>query len=186
MKRYEKIIDGKKYIKPANRIILFKDNKQIFNPKEEMLLEDGWIEHIPVVYEPTKEDIFNIEKDCILNSIYKYDNSKEVNNCYINYQDQQISYWADKQERSVLKTAIQDCIAIGREKYRLDLRNLGISIEISCELLLQMLAALEVYAIDCYNVTTDHIYAVKKINTSEELKQYDYKAGYPEKLVFNI
>jgi hypothetical protein len=32
-----------------------------------------------------------------------------------------------------------------------------------------MLSALEVYAIDCYNKTTDHIYNVNALTTVEEL-----------------
>ena len=68
----------------------------------------------------------------------------------------------------------------------MDLRDLDVSIELNCELLLQMLAALEVYAIDCYNVTTDHLFNIKKIETLEELHQYDYRVGYPEKLVFSV
>jgi hypothetical protein len=181
-----KVFQKDNKIKTLNRIVIIKDNMQIFNPTEEMILEDGWVEYIPVVQEPTEEELFNLEKEHMINRIMDFDNSDEVNNCYINYQGQQISYWADKQERSVLKTAIQDCITLGRENYRLDLRDLDVSIELNCELLLQMLASLEVYAIDCYNVTTDHLFNIKKIETLEELHQYDYRAGYPEKLVFSV
>ena len=41
MKLYEKIIDGVMHCKPASRIVLIKDGMQIFNPTEEMLLEEG-------------------------------------------------------------------------------------------------------------------------------------------------
>jgi hypothetical protein len=95
-------------------------------------------------------------------------------------------YWADKEERDSLKGAVRDCISVGRETYRLDLRDLGISLHIPCEDLLQMLSALEVYAIDSYNKTTDHIYSVNALTTVEEVKAYDYHIGYPEKLTFNL
>jgi hypothetical protein len=49
-------------------------------------------------------------------------------------------YWANKTERSILKTAIEDCLKVGRTTYRLDIRDLGISIPINCELLLTMLS----------------------------------------------
>lgn len=45
MKQYSKIIDGKTVIKPANRIVVYTDDAQIFNPSEEMLLADGWVEY---------------------------------------------------------------------------------------------------------------------------------------------
>ena len=63
MKLYEKIIDGKQHCKPANKIVIIKDGMQTINPTEEMLLEDGWVEHIPVQYEPTEEEILNREKE---------------------------------------------------------------------------------------------------------------------------
>ena len=115
-----------------------------------------------------------------------YDSSKEVNICYIILGDNQLSYWADRTERSSLKTAVQDCIALGRTTYRLDLREKKVSIDINCELLLQMLSALEVYAVDCYNKTTDHEYAISALETIEEVESYDFKVGYPEKLTFNL
>ena len=54
-----------------------------------------------------------------------------------------------------------------------------------CEKLLEILCALEVYAIDCFNNTTDHLYAVDAMTTVEEIESYDHTAGYPEKLTFN-
>ena len=75
---------------------------------------------------------------------------------------------------------------VGRESYRLDIRELNISLQIPCERLLTMLSELEVYAIDCYNKTSDHIFEVKKLSTIEEIEHYDYRHGYPEKLIFEI
>ena len=95
-------------------------------------------------------------------------------------------YWANKSERSTLKTAIQDCLTMGIETYRLDLRELGVSFTVSCQNILQMLSALEVYAIQCYNKTTDHIFNVRRLENMEDIKNYDFTQGYPEKLIFNI
>jgi hypothetical protein len=55
MKLYEKIIDGNLQRKPLSKIVLIKDEMQIFNPTEEMVLEDGWVEYVSVVEELTKE-----------------------------------------------------------------------------------------------------------------------------------
>lgn len=46
--------------------------------------------------------------------------------------------------------------------------------------------ALEVYAIDYFNKTTDHIFAVNNLTTVEEIEAYDYRVGYPEKLTFEL
>ena len=49
-----------------------------------------------------------------------------------------------------------------------------------------MLAALEVYAVDCYNKTTDHIFTVNALETLEEVEAYNYMVDYPEVLTFNL
>ncbi|MBR5796173.1 MAG: hypothetical protein IKY26_08500 [Erysipelotrichaceae bacterium] len=35
-------------IKSINKIVIIKDDMQIFNPTEEMVLEDGWLEVEPI------------------------------------------------------------------------------------------------------------------------------------------
>ena len=57
---------------------------QIFNPTEEMLIADGWVEHIPVLYEPTEEEILNMERDYKIEEILRHDSSSEVNCFHIN------------------------------------------------------------------------------------------------------
>lgn len=178
MKRYIK--DGK--IKNRNQIVIKKDKKQIINPKHEDLIADGWEEYITPIYERTIKD-YRRDK---IREINQYDSSSEVNNCYIKTLNGEVSYWANKSERSALKSAVQDCIVIGRDVYRLDLRDIGVSVDINCNKLLEMLSALEVYAIDCYNKTTDHIFNVNGLTTIEEIENYDYRSGYPEKLIFEL
>ena len=99
MKLYEKIIDGKQHCKQANKIVIVKDGMQTFNPTEEMLLADGWAIHVPEVYEPTEEEIFNREKEYKIEEILRHDSSPEVNCFYI--ADQEM--WLDKATRVGLK-----------------------------------------------------------------------------------
>lgn len=191
MKHYIK--DGK--IKIRNQIVIkgqrtIKDkdgNDKVvgtntFNPTEEMILADGWVEYTTPIYEPTIED-YRRDK---IREIERHDSSSEVNKCYIKTAGNELSYWANKSERSSLKSAVNDCIIMNRNTYRLDLRDLGLSVDIDCNKLLEMLSALEVYAIDCYNKTTDHIFNVNSLTTIEEIENYDYRSGYPEKLIFEI
>ena len=186
MKKYKKEIDGKVSIKTLNEIVLNKDGSMVFNPTEEMVLADGWTEYVFKPREWPMEIQLQRVKDRKLRELERYDESEEVNDCIIVYQGEEIHYWASKTERNDLKNAVRDCIAMGRTEYRLDLRDKGISINLPCELLLQMMAALEVYAIDCYNKTTDHEFAIKALETLEEVEAYDYKVGYPEKLRFEV
>lgn len=181
MKRYYKQIDGKNVIKTLKEIVVRKDGRVTYNPTEEMVLADGWVEYVPPApAEPTEEELVQRAKNRKLHELHEYDESKEVNDCVIVYEGSELHYWADKHERGSLESAVRNSMALGRTHYRLDLRELGVSLNIPCEKLLQMLAVLEVYAIDCYNKTTDHEYAIKALATEEEIEEYDFKVGYPE------
>ena len=71
-------------------------------------------------------------------------------------------------------------------KYRIDARKYGISFEVSCETLLDWLGQLKDYAIKCYNKTTDHLIAVEACASIDDTVEYDYKAGYPDNLIFGL
>lgn len=181
MKKYKKIIDGNIVVKTLKEIVIKRDGKVTYNPNEDMILADGWVEYVPPTpSKPSAEVLLERAKKRKLLDLYAYDESSEVNDCIIVYQGQELHYWANKTERDALKGAVRDCMAMGREFYRLDLRDKGVSLTIRCELLLQMLAVLEVYAIDSFNKTTDHEFAIKALATRDEIEAYDFKVGYPE------
>jgi hypothetical protein len=56
--------------------------------------------------------------------------------------------------------------------------------EISIDDAFQMLFALEVYASQCYDNTHKHLSAITELHTIDEIKSYDYRKGYPDKLEF--
>lgn len=200
---YQKEVDGKLVRKQKNEIVLsvtriITDKKtgeekevksNVYNPTHEMLLEHGWVEYVEQVTRPNELPMplkLRRAKNMKLRELERYDSSSDVNDCIIVYQGEEIHYWASKDERNDLKNAVRDCVSIGRAEYRIDLRDKGISILLNCELLLKMMAALEVYAIDCYNRTTDHNYAINALDTLEEVEAYDFKVGYPIKLRFEV
>ena len=120
------------------------------------------------------------EKIVTLEQIEAYDTSEAVNQFSVG--DNQI--WLDKSMRVGLNNSISKEIEIGREETTLWYDML--SFTIPCQTAMQMLTQLEIYALQCYNVTAQHKVRVKNAETLEELKNYDYRAGYPEKLHFNI
>ncbi len=183
MDKYYKEIEGKKVF---FRNPLIMDDKQIINPTEEQLIECGWTKYVPEVYTPTPQQLLEQARQEKLMEIESYDSSSDVNECLIHYNGEAIPYWADKTTRTTLKEAVRDCIAVGISTYRLDLRDYGVSIDIDCELMLRMLQELEVYAIRCYNKTTDHIYAVKAMDNIEDIQAYDFRSNYPSKLEFSV
>jgi hypothetical protein len=58
----------------------------------------------------------------------------------------------------------------------------AVSLTINCDLAIEMLSALELYALACYNKTAEHKNIVNNLETIKEVEDYDYKIGYPEKL----
>ena len=178
MKLYEKIIDGKQHCKPANKIVIVKDGMQTINPTEEMLLEDGWVEHIPVQYEPTEEEILNREKEYKIDEILNYDSSRGVNGFYID--DKEL--WLDKATRVGLKLRFDAELANGQTNTTIWYEGTPFNLELANAL--QMLNAIELYASACYDNTQAHIANVNAIEDIETLKNYDYRIGYPEKLRF--
>lgn len=127
-------------------------------------------------------------KEQVKKAINSYDSSQGagcVNNFYFEYEGQKFPYWFNAYERTALTSeATQWAKKYG--KYRIDARKYGISFEVSCETLLDWLGQLKDYAIKCYNKTTDHLIAVEACASIDATVEYDYKAGYPDNLIFGL
>lgn len=188
---YTKEIDGRKVIKPRRNIILNviksipvspdsdeteEVNMQTFNPTHEMLIEDGW--ELYVTPEPTEEELFNDAKHQKIIEINNYDSSDEINIFYI----QGLPVWLDKATRAGLKLRFEAELAIGKTDTTLWYDNM--QFPLSLENAMHMLYAIEVYASACYDNTQLHLSNVDKLETIDEIKNYNYRNGYPEKLNF--
>lgn len=184
MNRYYKEIEGKKVFY-KNRTPVSYNGRTYINPKEEHILAAGWLKYVeptPTPKEKTLEETIADKVSQILN----YDSSSYVNRCYIKINDNNYEYWADKLTRASLKSAVEIYAAAGHDIYTLDLRDKDISIPINCDILLDMLDRLEVYAIECYNVTSQHIHAVKNLTSINNVENYNFKVNYPNVITFNI
>jgi len=86
--------------------------------------------------------------------------------------------WLSKDTRVGLVNSISIEKAAGKENTTLwfDRKEYELPVDTA----LQMLSALELYALECYNVTQKHIAAVSEADGVESLKAYDYKSDYPE------
>lgn len=49
MKQYVKVINGLSVIRTRKQIVIQKDGMNTYNPTEEMILADGWVEYVPKV-----------------------------------------------------------------------------------------------------------------------------------------
>ena len=136
---------------------------------------------------PTDEDktalytnYLNMCKRVKLAEVDRYDHSEQVNGFYIG----DTHAWLDKATRVGLANSIAIEKAAGKTETTLYLNGKVLTIDI--ERAQQMLAALELYALDCYRQTEEHKVAINALTTIEEAEDYDYTQGYPEKLHFEV
>ena len=61
-----------------------------------------------------------------------------------------------------------------------------IELVVDCDKAIQLLSALEIYAMECFNVTSSHKAAVNKLDNIDAVLTYDYREGYPEKLKMEV
>ena len=118
---------------------------------------------------------FNLMLQVLQACIEYYDKSSNVNSFY--YKDN--IYWLDKSTRVGLQTlanSSQDNISLvlGNE-----------IIELELDKAKQFLSQLEVYAGQCYLNTTKHLLSIKNLKTIEEIVNYNYTTGYPDKITLN-
>lgn len=120
------------------------------------------------------------QKRKLINEIDAYDTSDEVNSFFLNG----IKVWLNKDTRVGLMNSLTIEKNSGKEESTLWFNN--ICITINCDAAIQMLSALELYALSCYNITAQHRIAVQNLTTLDAAMAYDYTTGYPERLSFTI
>ena len=118
-------------------------------------------------------------KQTKLAEIDAYDSSSAVNGFIYNGNE----FWLDKATRVGLVNSTNMLKQIGEETTTLWLDSFCVTLP--CDKALQMLCAIEVYALKCYNKTAENKANVKNLLTLEDVENYDYTIGYPEKLMFN-
>lgn len=182
-KIYYKEIDNKIVFYNEESIIL--GEWRIHNPTNEQLEEAGWKEYNPKEHPIPGRTLSQAKEERIV-QLQEYDTSSAINEFFIEKDGNIISFWGNKNDRASLKTVVEDYINQGLVDYRLDIRERGISVVVNCDKLLDILSQLEIYAAQCYNTTTDHIYMINSLETVEEVDNYDYTKNYPQKLTFNI
>jgi hypothetical protein len=120
------------------------------------------------------------EKERKVALIKDYDKSQGVNSFMLNGRPA----WLDKATRVGLTNSLQIEKAAGHVTSTLWLD--GQLYIINIDVALQMLAVLELYAKDCYNVTEQHIANIMAEENLNRVYNYNYTKGYPKRLEFNI
>lgn len=116
----------------------------------------------------------------VLSAIEAYDASDSVNAFMLNGQ----KVWLDKATRVGLMNSTTIAKAKGQATTTLWLGEAKLVID--CDKAIQLLSALEMYALECFNVTAAHKKAVTEMTTLEDVLGYDYTGGYPQKLTMEV
>jgi hypothetical protein len=112
--------------------------------------------------------------------IQGYDSSNKVNQFYLN----DVALWLDKATRVGLVNSITIEKEAGREETCLWFDGLMVRMKVTDAL--AALSQLELYALDCYNVTAQHQVAITQAQAIDELRDFDITADYPEMLQFKM
>lgn len=116
----------------------------------------------------------------LLEKITEWDTSEAVNGFILNGQ----RVWLDKATRVGLMNSTTIAKGMGQATTTLWLGDVKLVVE--CDKAIQLLSALEMYALECFNVTAAHKKAVAEMGTVEEVLGYDYTAGYPKMLEMSV
>ena len=119
-------------------------------------------------------------KKAMLYYIDMYDSSSAVNSFVFNGME----VWLDKATRVGLMNSTTIAKSMGQEKTTLWLGSY--QLEVECDKAIQLLSALEMYALECFNVTAAHKKEVSGLNNIDGVLTYDYKSGYPDKLKMEV
>lgn len=174
MKWYYKEIDGE--VKYSNGKLLVSEGVTIVNPSEEQMLAEGWqLYNAP---EPSDSDKLAAAKEEKLIQINIYDASSEVEEFTINGSPM----WLGHELRQQIRTSADAYEALGHETMTKVFN--GVEFTFTIAVWRQMLNALEVYAAEALNTTERHKNAINNLTSVQDVIDYDYTVGYPNKLAF--
>ena len=113
-----------------------------------------------------------------ITNINDYDKSSNVNRVVING----MNTWFNKADRVGLRNSTNVLKKQGIESTSLWVNNKEITIK--CDDLIDMLDKLEMYALKCFDTTSSHKRDIYQLDNINDIENYDYTIGYPDKLSF--
>lgn len=139
-----------------------------------------WLDGVDVKSSNIENSIKNVLKENVIREITSYDSSSAVNSFILNGD----SVWLDKATRVGLMNSTTIAKNLGEKTTTLWLGNT--KIEVDCDKAIQLLGALEMYALQCFNITASHKKAIEELNDISAILAYNYRTGYPDKLNMEV
>ena len=170
-----KEVDGVK-VYATNRVTV--GGAVVFNPTDELLKEAGFIKEVPK--EKSQEEMLAEAKELKLAEIETYDKSDAVNSFTLNG----MPLWLSQEVRISVMNSTNVRKSLGQTDTTL-WQN-GMKLVLPCDLVLELLAKIENYALLAFDTTEEHKANVRKLTNIEDVEKYDYTKGYPVQLNFKI
>lgn len=140
--------------------------------KNEELLSSYSMKELHELYKKYFGDYTYMYPHILIAKIKLYDVSDEVNSFLING----TKFWLDKATR----VGLMHYANCSTDSLQLVLGDQILTFTV--DFAKDFLTRLEVYAGQCYLQTQKHLIAVKELQTLEDILNYDYTTGYPEKI----
>ena len=117
-----------------------------------------------------------IAKENKLQELKGYDKSNDINNFSFAGQDM----WITRNDRQTILTRLNSNKTIGLEKDTIN------GVELPIDTWIGIISQIENYASKCYDKTQEHKSNIEKLTIREEVENYNFKVGYPDKLEFEL
>lgn len=162
------------FVSKTNKVYQWVDFAPTSILRNEELLSTYSLKELDNIYK--SNNLGNAEfiyKDILLVQASLYDQSDNVNSFV--YKGNK--YWLDKQQRSCMRTVADSGldiieIVMGNEV-----------LQLPSEFVKQFILQLEAYAYKCFVTTAKHQQNIKALQSIEDILNYDYTTGYPEKII---
>ena len=128
----------------------------------------------------TDDERLAFAQEMVTRAITAHDTSSSVNGFVLNG----ATVWLDKDTRMGLMNSTTIARNMGQDTTTVWFS--GTSLTIPCDTAIEMLSALEMYALQCFNTTAQHKANIAAMTTVDDVTAYDYTTGYPEKIELTL
>ena len=151
-------------------------------PTEEQLIEWGFEEWVEP--EPTPQQLLEQAKQRKIAEIEAYDASDAVNSFDVTISGQTMSLWIDRETRADYRSSIEAAELLGRTEVKPVFGGQEVTLDITTAKM--ALAQVQLYANQCFGITQQHKAAIEALLTVQDVEDYDFTTGYPQRLTFSV
>lgn len=151
-------------------------------PSVEQLTAWGFVEWVEPA--PTPEQLLERAKQEKIAEIEAYDQSDAVNGFDVTIDGNTMSLWIDRETRADYRSSIEAAELLGRTEVKPVFGGQEVTLDI--QMAKMALAQVQLYANQCYGVTERHKAAIEALSTVQDVEDYDFTAGYPTRLSFEV